>query len=66
MGVTRLEMSNKDLTNRRTLRLCWTTRDHPDYEKHYDEIGNDIDVHGGLTFAGYWEEFHDSLVVRGL
>ena len=35
-------------------------RDHPDYEKHYDDI-YDIEVHGGLTFAGYWEEFHDSL-----
>lgn len=35
-------------------------RDHPDFEKHYDDI-YDIEVHGGLTFAGYWEEFHDSL-----
>jgi hypothetical protein len=33
---------------------------HPDFEKHYDEI-EDIEVHGGLTFAGYWEDERDGL-----
>ena len=26
-------------------------KEHPDYGKHYDDI--DVEVHGGLTFAGY-------------
>ena len=30
-------------------------KSHPYYGKHYDDI-DDIDVHGGLTFAGYWED----------
>jgi hypothetical protein len=34
---------------------------HPDFEKHYDDIGQDIEVHGGLTFAGYWEDQADGL-----
>ena len=34
-------------------------KDHPDFEKHYDKI--DVDVHGGLTFAGYWEDQNDWL-----
>ena len=36
-------------------------RDHPDFEKDKDEI--DIEVHGGISHTGYWEEFHDRLVV---
>ena len=35
-------------------------RDHPDFEKHYDDI-HDIEVHGGLTFANYWEDQNDLL-----
>ena len=35
-------------------------REHPDFEKHYDDI-HDIEVHGGLTFAGYWEDQYDGL-----
>jgi hypothetical protein len=34
-------------------------QEHPDFEKHYDNI--DVDVHGGLTFAGYWEDENDGL-----
>lgn len=34
-------------------------KEHPDFGKHYDNI--DADVHGGLTFSGYWEEENDGL-----
>jgi hypothetical protein len=33
---------------------------HPDYGKHYDDM-EDIEVHGGLTFSGYWENLCDGL-----
>jgi hypothetical protein len=33
---------------------------HPDYGKHYDDL-EDIEVHGGLTFSGYWENLCDGL-----
>lgn len=33
---------------------------HPDFGKHYDDI-HDVKVHGGLTFAGYWEDQNDWL-----
>lgn len=39
-------------------------KNHPYYHKHYSEIDNEIDVHGGLTFSGginsingYWIGF---------
>jgi hypothetical protein len=35
-------------------------REHPDFEKHYDDIHN-IEVHGGLTFSGYWRDENDGL-----
>ena len=28
---------------------------HPFYGKHYDELNDDINIHGGLTFAGKFE-----------
>jgi len=34
-------------------------KEHPDHGKFYDDI--DVDVHGGLTFSGYWEKEHDGL-----
>jgi hypothetical protein len=33
-------------------------KEHPYFGKHYDDIEN-IEVHGGLTFSGYWEEIDD-------
>jgi hypothetical protein len=33
---------------------------HPDYGKHYDNV-EDIEVHGGLTFSGYWQDLDDRL-----
>jgi len=38
---------------------------HPDYGKHYDDIDDSIEVHGGLTFSGYWEELQDQLWYLG-
>lgn len=35
-------------------------KEHPYFGKHYDDV-DDIEVHGGLTFSGRWEEFHDDL-----
>jgi hypothetical protein len=35
-------------------------REHPDFEKHYDNIDN-VDVHGGLSYAGYWQDENDGL-----
>jgi hypothetical protein len=40
------------------------TKSHPYFGKHYNEIEN-IEVHGGLTFSGYWEEFQDDLWYLG-
>jgi len=35
-------------------------QEHPDFGKHYDDI-EDVEVHGGLTFAGYWQDQADDL-----
>lgn len=33
-------------------------KDHPFFEKHYDEVSEmaDIDVHGGFTFSNYMDD----------
>ncbi len=31
-------------------------KEHPAYEKHYDELNNTIEIHGGLTFSQLVDE----------
>lgn len=30
--------------------------DHPFFNKHYNDLPGDIQVHGGITFSDYWNE----------
>jgi hypothetical protein len=41
-------------------------KSHPYFGKHYDDVDDEnIQVHGGLTFSGYWEELADNLWYLG-